>query len=380
MLDDAVVTPLGLVSKMAELIKIGNTESLTDLVRMTRVEPLVLLDEQVPHLPYIEDILKSTLSIFAGIYLQGLAVSVNVGKVNVMKVLDRLSPNRRPLDSLAFATESLLNPDNYKHGLPKFSIAMESGVPVPRVNEVPMTTITRTEKGGEGEEKPDSVRFGKDTLTIVQQAANLSVGMVIEADIESEGHKATIPITLRFITNSIDNEVLVHILSHAEKKTTFKERYHGWRMGELQFINDIVLCGDLIKAHRKALMKDKSGIYREIMSRKNKNRLSGLISMNPSMATASNIAVITDTTANAIETSVGGRLNNFALRERIFHKTLLMVLLVIDNRYEQVTIYYRGIQLPTQVSVKGMKAASKSGGMDVAEVLRAFQLGTSPRF
>lgn len=381
MLNDAIVTPLSLLSKLMELIKIGKTDSLTEYVRMTRVEPLVLMDENVLNYPYIEDVLKSLTSIFSGYYLQGVAVSASVGKVNVMKLLDKLSPNRRPMDSLAFATESLLHPGNYVHGLPNFSIATESNIQFPKVNGTPMVTVDeKVTKKPEGEEPNSSARFGKGVTDYIQSASNLSVGVLLEVDIESEGQKATIPITVRLITNSIANDAFVHIFSHAEKKTGFKERYHGWRSGELEFINDIICCKDLIAAHRKALIKDKSGIYREILARKQGNRLSGLFSLNPSVATASNMAVISDTTASALEAEIGGKLDNFAMRQRIFEKTLMMILVVIDPRYEFVTIYHRDMSTPTEISVKGMKHANKGQGMDVAEVLRAFQLGTSPRF
>lgn len=380
MLDDVVVTPLAMIGKLAELIKIGKSESLLDYTRMTRVEPLVLLDDQVPHYPFIEDVLKSLLSIFAASYLQGVAVSVNVGKINTMRLLDKLSPTRRPMESFAFATESLMRKENYKYGLPKFDIALEAGFAMPKVDST-ITSIDQTVTEPEAEpDKPNNLKLGKETLTVVQSAANLSVGMVLDVEIESDGSKANIPITVRLITNVVPDAIFVHIFTHNAKKIDFKERYHGWRSGELEFINDIVLCQDLISAHRKALIKDKTGIYREIMSRRTQNRFSGIVSMNPSVATASNMAVISTATAAAIESEVGGRLDNYAIRERIFKDTYMMIIVVLDAQYEQVTMYYRGIQTPTQVSVKGMKHAGKGNGMDVAEVLRSFQLGTAPRF
>lgn len=42
----------------------------------------------------LPDVLQSLQSIFSGYYLQALAISTNIGKINVVKHLDKLNPNR----------------------------------------------------------------------------------------------------------------------------------------------------------------------------------------------------------------------------------------------------------------------------------------------
>lgn len=377
---DTILTPLTLISKLLGIIKMGakagGYASLNDYIKMTRLEPLVLVDEECVHLPYIEDVMKTLTSIFAASYLQGIAVSVNVGKVNVMRLLDRLNPNRSPMDSLVFATESLMNPAYYRFGLPSFNIALESNQPFPKPNGVPMVSVDVPEEP----EKNSGVRFGKDAISIINSEANLATGMVLDVEIESDGQKATIPVTLRLIANSVDPDTFLQIYSTAEKKRTAKERYHGWRAGELKFWDDIVMCRDLADAHRKTLLNDKAGAYAEIMRRRQSNRVSGFLTQNMSVASASNMAIMGTSTLSLIETTIGGRLSNFKLRERIFDSSYLMTMVVIDPRYEQVIIYHRGLELPTTLNVKGIKAANKGKGVDISEILRAFQLGTTPRF
>jgi hypothetical protein len=43
-----------------------------------------------------------------------------------------------------------------------------------------------------------------------------------------------------------------------------------------------------------------------------------------------------------------------------------------------VTIYHRSLEIPTQVSIKELKTANKGSGPDVAEILKAYQLGNAP--
>jgi hypothetical protein len=63
----------------------------------------------------------------------------------------------------------------------------------------------------------------------------------------------------------------------------------------------------------------------------------------------------------------------------VFDATYVMLMVVVDTDYEQVTIYTRGLAGSTTVSVKAMKNAAKGSGPDVGEILRAYQLGQSPR-
>jgi hypothetical protein len=69
--------------------------SLIDVVDAGRVEPLVLVDNVCANLDYSSEIMQSLLSIFSGYYLQAVAALGEVGGVEVIRVLDKLSPNRK---------------------------------------------------------------------------------------------------------------------------------------------------------------------------------------------------------------------------------------------------------------------------------------------
>ena len=57
-----------------------------------------------------------------------------------------------------------------------------------------------------------------------------------------------------------------------------------------------------------------------------------------------------------------------------------MIMVVIDPDWDHVTFYHRSIELPTELSVKELQATNKSKGPDVAEILKAYQMGNSPSF
>jgi hypothetical protein len=230
----------------------------------------------------------------------------------------------------------------------------------------------------EYEKDTSSIGFGKDTFATLKDLANLSVGKQFSVEITDGNHSASIPVSVRLMASSLPSANLVHILSLNSQDNSMKERYHGWRGGRLEFVKDLVLCQDLIDAHRKNLMADTDGIYTNLIKRSRSNGLAAIASGNPSIATASNLVIISNDTAAKLELEINGKLDDFKTREKIFKETYVMIMAVIDKQWERVTFYHRGIHGRTEVGVRDLKAANKGNGPDVSEILKAYQVGNSP--
>jgi hypothetical protein len=156
-----------------------------------------------------------------------------------------------------------------------------------------------------------------------------------------------------------------------------KERYHAWRAGRLNFIKDLILCRDLIDKHRTALVKDKSDIYQNIINRENNNFKAGLFNKNPSLATASNLVVMSSDTVAMMEQKLGGKFTQFKSRQHIFENTNLMIVAVVDKEWERITWFSRGIQEHTTTSVRDLKVGNKNND-NVMDIMKAFMAGSNP--
>jgi hypothetical protein len=218
----------------------------------------------------------------------------------------------------------------------------------------------------------------KDISKMVTDVANLAVGKVIEVTITENDQTARIPVTIRMRVTSMPSPVLVETLAVGGVDVTAGSRWKAWRAGELGFWSDIVLAQDRIDAHRNAVRKDKSGFYNAVYSRANKNLSAEILGAGPSVGTASAIIVITEQTRKDLERQIGGRLNDYKVRQNIFINTFSMLMCVVDPEWENVTIYHRGIEMPTELSMKYLASSSKGTGPDVAEIMKAYQLGSAP--
>jgi hypothetical protein len=369
-------------------------DSLVQVSQPARVEPICLIDQRAQSLAYIPDVMQSLTSLFTGYYLQAVALSCNVGRVNVIKLLDRLSPKRlgwaghlNAEASREIAMASYESPA-FGYKLPDFSqesLGLEGagGKYSDAFNDYLLKGYDKaigedpTKKDKESKDSGGVVKANKDLSSVMSESVNLSVGKLIEVTIEDNGAKATIPVTIRLLATILDPKTLVHILSDNSRNTGFVERYHGWKSGELRFWKDLVLCQDLIAEHRNAMIKDSSNIYADMMARRRTNAQAAALTAIPSSATASNLVVITSESAKELERQLGGRLKDFKVRKRVFDATYLMIVAVVDPEWEHITFYTNGIEAATTLSVAEIKTSNKGTGPDVMEILKAFQMGSS---
>lgn len=218
----------------------------------------------------------------------------------------------------------------------------------------------------------------KDISKMVTDVANLAVGKVIEVTITENEHTARIPVTIRMRVTSMPAPVLVETLAVGGVDVSAGARWKAWRAGELGFWSDIVLAQDRIDAHRNAIRKDTSGYYNAVYNRANKNLSAEILGAGPSVGTASAIIVLTEQTKKDLERKIGGKLSDYKTRQNIFINTFSMLMCVVDPEWETVTIYHRGIEMPTELSAKYLQNSSKGTGPDVAEIMKAYQLGNAP--
>lgn len=396
-----ILSPLKFVfSLIGRWFNNQKNDSLIRFTKATRVEPIALVDQRLVHQPYMPDVMQTLSSVFIGYYLQAVSLAVNVGKINVIKLLDTLNPTRDVADAAATKIVDELNKSNkadllsfesyrYKLPTPGMRASMESekdeiDILIDKTKEKLKDQMIESTKSNikaiedSNSDKGNKLGFGKDTIKSASEAVNLSVGKLIEVTVGDGNASAVFPITIRLISTIVGSDILVHILGDGSRNITAKERYHAWRSGQLEFIKDLVLCQDLIDEHKATLKKDKTGIYSKILERRHNNKAASFLSGNPSIATASNLLVLSKQTVKELELATGGKFSNPQFRDKVFQNTYLMLVIVVDMEYEHVTIFHRGIAIPSELSIRELKAANKGTGPDVAEILKSYQLGANP--
>lgn len=341
-----------------------NDSSLTSITKLTRAEPLTVISNDCANLDYLPDILNGIVSIYSGYFLQAVAILTRVNDIEVVRILDRLNPDR---DSTGFllqgrmATENAhtLMLSNYKYSLPtRKIIAVESDRPM----------------------------LDQQNQKTIYETANLAVGKLINVSIatgsEAEGtcKVVNIPVSVRLAPALLNDESLVQIFTHRKEDTGIVERWHSYRAGRISLIKDMIFCQDLIKEYRRAAIKDRTGTLNEIARRVSNARAYGLLTNNPSLAVSSNVYVLSKASAQAIEAKTGKRFSNPQGREDILEHTYAMVVAVIDDEWGTTTFYFNGIAQPMVIKNTALKAANKGKGPDIADIMKSLLEGRAPSF
>lgn len=348
-------------------IKNAGTNDLITLTKVCRMEPLVLVDDRLRLEPSMPDVLQVITSLIAGYYIQTFAVLGKIDGIDVIGTLDKLNPARTGigLNSLEENQRTQSHRVGNGNGIGFYSIGLEAMDDDAKADD-------QVEKDGTVSYKTD-----KNTVSEITQITNLAVGKMIKVTMSANGKSVEIPITIRVKPITTDQDTIVATLALGSNKNTTKQRWMRFRAGELSFSN-MLFGDDVIAQHKSVLIKDKSGFYAEVVRRAQGNAKKGILSGNLSLATDSNVIIITAETALKTSRELGGSLDDFAIREQVFKTIHCNILIIIDQNRGMITFHYRGERIGNKMSLQDIKMANKGTGPDIMSIFSAFQENRIP--
>jgi len=358
----------GLVTagKMIDALRSGAANSYVDYTRPARVEPLLIVDSSVLFNENTATVTQSLHSAFSAYYLLSWnMLQATIDNIAVARHLDKLNPNRSVKDSVvdtAGAIWSMSN-ESFKHRLPSFkTISNEASQMLGGENEI-------AEPGG----------LASRSTEVIKEATNLSVGKILEVQISAGGNKGTLPILIRLQASTMVPDLVSKLLATGNVDNDVSARWIKYRSGQINMV-DLLTARDLVKEHKKNLMQDKTGVYSALASARRSNHLSGLLSLNPSVANSTNLVVTTTETIKKVELLINDKFSNFKARQKLFDTTGMFIVAVMDPEYDRVQFYTTGIPSVSDLSIRECKAANQKESTSITDILKAYQLGNAPSF
>lgn len=359
---------------------VGSPMSLADISKVARVEPITLISSRLSGVKELYNILHGVLNIYAAYYLQAVHIlSAELADVRILKILDKTNPDRDLKTLLAASYTAYeshkdvpvtdgrsLHLSKAKYSLPiSFSVASES-----IWDEDEDTTINSAIKRLESFEK-----------------LGLAVGKVIDVQFKvaptgdaRNAIETSIPVVIKLDTMVIPGDVIGNIMTSSTNEITLGSRFKEALSGRIDFIKDFILCSDLIKTQKRTMIKDPTGAYATLLKRINNSRMYSALSGNISLAGVSSILVISDEDEQEIQRAIGGKLTNETTRDIVFENTSAMMIIVVDQPWERVTIYVRDMNGYSQNSFDSFKGEGDKDKSSITELMKAFTLNTAPRF
>lgn len=404
------------IAKLAKTASTMQSQSLIQYTGSTRITPFTLVDRSLLATPELQDGLQILTSLYSGYYMMGIQFSVNsIDGISVIRQLDKLRPDRASksrdqyTSAVAGAVSNLAR-ENYMFRLP-----MGDGPLKPLVYPTTLGTessnngqakqfLTDVREGLKDKSKPlsgtedptdadgnpvrdrngqlikgDRVSYGMGSKTIetITQDSNLAVGKLLEIQVNIGGQQMTIPVNVRLNTFNASPAEIVNIVANIDPHQTGSEVKALYQAGLID-LWDAITCKSAVNDWRKAAIKDKTGVIIREENRRSGNKMAAALSGETSFGDISGIYVISAQTANMIEGTIGGKLSNFRVREKLLANTGVMLLMVVDTQWKRMTVYHHSIDSNSSYSFADLKRGGKSNNHDIGMVLEAFRQGQAP--
>ena len=358
------------------------TKSLPEITKLTTVQPLTVISRDMMAYEATGDICATMLSVFCGYYLQAVSLLTQVRDAEVVRVLDRLNPDRD--DSGFFLSEgkspwekgAWVGKESFEAGVMKkapyrYSIAdFKHSLPSPRYRGLGLESI-----------KPDSEKPNIENMKTMNDMASFAAGKQLVIKIVYGDplcpQAVDVPVQVRLAPAVVPDGTVVNMLTYKKDDLSAVERWHTWRAGRVAFISDLIFAQDLLDEYKRMAIADETGTMQEIVRRVNNAKKYGVLTKNPSLVSASNIFIISSEMAALIESKLGKRLTSPAARAQAFDNTYAMLLAVVNKEMESVTFYTRGVAAGSTFSLKSVKKAAKGAGPDVLDIMKAMNQGSA---
>lgn len=360
---DTVTVLSAWFTKAMKLGQIAGENSLSDLTKQTKVEPLVIVSKECVGVEALSDIMQGMLNYTIADYAQAVAIFGKINDISVRRALDSLNPNR---DGSAAAILSNLTTESLSPAALRYSFPT-SIVP---------TVEARDESSQQAAQRSVS---GKE---IQEESKNMSVGKLVDIEFVSSMRDekgqplvVSLPIQFRLLVSFVNSASLVNLLASGTDDTNFTARFQRAVDGGIRPFLDFILSQDLIEEKRKVMYSDDGRLLQTILKRAAANKRAAWASRSPSLATLANIYIMTEREADEIKARFGTSLDREETRERIYRNVYASTLVIVNRQWNQVTFWHRGIDSPTTVDFKQLKASSGGRGPDLMDMLKSFNLG-----
>lgn len=386
-------------------------KSLSQYSTDLQLRPVFAIEKEILNDEKIDVLMQAGLANYAGFYIVALSIDNTINGVRVGKMVGKYSPNRDAVGSaLDLLGENIasVSREDFKVDIPEYdrptlsTLGFKSGLrsipslPDAYLKQLELRTeavyATREEAQTEADkinaanakeraEQPEAKAAPVYPSTkVVEQAMrdeinklqSLAIGRILTVTVSRDKQSADINMVLKPELKSLRSNLLIDVANLSNKPTSMRDRFIAYfKRGTIASMLDYLVCLDLIQAHRRALVQDTAGYYEKVHDRIVNNKVAALLTGEFSVGTVANTWIISDTTALRLQASIGGKLDNYTIRNKFMEKSGVMTLIVYNPDHQRVYIYNHGIEDVTDIGINYLikKSESKSFDMDIFKML-----------
>lgn len=343
------------VSKVVDVIR-APEQSITEMAQPAMLNHRVIIEESLANNAIMPSLMSFLNQQVAGYVLTAVQLGsfVSDGRT-VRDVISRV------------ATESFVN---------SVDLISFNGIPKEKLHPETLVAINKLDVIG--------VESHSNIIELETKSSRLMSSRVLEVDLTvnsgGKDHNAktvTVRLGIYLLPYFINTEIMSMMLD-IHNQSGFFIRWKKMAAGEIRFFRDFILCFDLIEKYGKVLKSDpknklgdilRDNHYKEL--RLYAQRLSKLESKNTNIA--STIIVVDHKTIQKNASDSGSNLDDYMNRQEFFNKSLAMILVVVDDMFNNVKVYYNGMKMFATCTFDTLnRIGQKSDNYDLKDIITAF--------
>jgi hypothetical protein len=326
--------------------------SLADLANVLNLDPVGIISDDLKNYDNTEIIANLALNLFTGYIMRSLPILGAHGKA-IIHIMRKIKPGL----SMSLETIDETTPVLSQFGLPTGVVMSQERFVASRVNE---------------KKRAD---FG-----------DIVVGKQIEIEISVETRDANNNLATKEIKLPVQTmlsmvyapyDAVKMLGSNKTGRDSWFERWVRFRAGTLP-LSKLLLQGDIISKNIRKGVTDHGKLYRELHSRKTRAKLNTAAGGSVLYGAGSNVAILSLNHIEKLERELHFDVTHARKREAFMSDLGAIVLIILEKEDDFLTIYYRGMKLPTEISVAAVKRMLRTAKDEkLSEILQHLAMNRS---
>ena len=367
--------------------------SLTEFAKQSMINSRVYIEKNLATDEILTPLMQNIMSLYCGLVFTAVNLNQNIcGSKTVRDISSTVSSaeafDARQKSNTFDSTMSLMK--DYFVGSNKDNLLNRPYASMKRNNakDANRTQIISDNKQIDNRSYSTSTKIDLKTNSVIDpdpKSVSLPSGRILSIPMLTDANSTfNLQLLIQLFPFFIETDVAQEFIN-LNFTPSFWRRFTQFQAGEISFFKDFIFSCDLREKRMKALIKDKTGGLADMINKQKNAVASHWMNFLRKPGTekiniASTILILNKNSVDKALNKNGIDLKSSSNRKKFFENSYCMMLVVVDQMYNEVDIYYNGIEAVSTFKYEQIKRESKKDSTDLVSIMKAYAQGLAPKF
>ena len=367
--------------------------SLTEFAKQSMINSRVYIEKNLATDEILTPLMQNIMSLYCGLVFTAVNLNQNIcGSKTVRDISSTVSSaeafDARQKSNTFDSTMSLMK--DYFVGSNKDNLLNRPYASMKRnnANSANRTQIINDNRQIDNRRYSASTKIDLKPNSVIDpepKSVSLPSGRILNIPMITDGNSTfNLQLLIQLFPFFIESDVAQEFID-LNFTPSFWRRFTQFKAGEISFFKDFIFSCDLREKRMKALIKDKTGGLADMINKQKNAVASHWMNFIRKPGTekiniASTILILNKNSVDKALSRNGIDLKSSSNRKKFFENSYCMMLVVVDQMYNEVEIYYNGIEAVSTFKYEQIKRESKKDSTDFVSIMKSYAQGLAPKF